>query len=59
MIQRKKPLIFQHSTQKYLLNPLAANTSISVIWQGLLAGAVAPPSTGKIMKNALEFVERG
>ena len=33
-------------------------TSISVIWQGRLAGAVAP-STGKIMQNAPELFERG
>ena len=32
-------------------------TNILVIWQGRLAGAVAP-STGKIMKNVPEFFER-
>ena len=33
-------------------------TSISVIWQGRLGGAVAP-SAGKIMQNAPELFERG
>ena len=32
-------------------------SEISVIWQGRFAGTVAP-STGKIMKNGLEFLER-
>ena len=32
-------------------------TNILVIWQGRLAGAVAP-STGKIMKNVPEFFEK-
>ena len=33
-------------------------SDISDGWQGRLAVAVAP-STGKMMKNAIEFLERG